>query len=124
MVRRTVLVIAMVTSFVCGTLVVTTLPAEAATATVTLKFGNWNCTKGGTIAALQVSIDQGGETNWTTGTAWTSGRYVKLWSVLNTRVWVNANLLCNRPWYKGGSYYTPVILVPRYFDASKLVTTI
>jgi len=66
---------------------------------VTVRYGDWQCTGGGSVGGVQVSIDRGGQTN-----GWVAGRAATLWS--NTgQIQINGSIFCNRPWYQGGSYY-------------------
>jgi hypothetical protein len=89
------------------------VPALASSSgTVTVTYGSWDCSQGGSPVIAFMSIDQGGQVSWQTGDSATT------WSILNTRVQINATLYCKRPWYQGGSYYEYNFYAYRWFSFS------
>jgi hypothetical protein len=93
-----------------GIAIIPASPAFAAAGTVTVTYGSWDCTAGGTPQIALMSIDQGGQVSWQSGATATT------WSTLNTRVQINATLYCHRPWYQGGNYYEYNFLAYRWFS--------
>jgi hypothetical protein len=99
-VRLRIVAICLIVLGIGGVSAAEAAPAFAAgSGTVTVTYGNWDCSKGGSPVIALMSIDQGGQVSWQTGASATT------WSALNTRVEINATLYCKRPWYQGGSYY-------------------
>jgi hypothetical protein len=91
-------------------LVVSTTPASAASANVTVTVTNNQCPKGGNVARIWYSIDQGGVVNG----VWSNT--ASTWSILGVRVYITGTAYCSTGWFSG--YYYNFYNIPRYFWSS------
>jgi hypothetical protein len=111
--RLRILVICLISLGVLGGSAARAVPALAAgSGTVTVTYGNWDCSQGGSPVIALMSINQGGQVSWQTGASATT------WSILNTQVQINATLYCKRPWYQGSNYYEYNFYAYRWFSFS------
>ncbi|HEY5475810.1 MAG TPA: hypothetical protein VIK11_03750 [Tepidiformaceae bacterium] len=88
--------------------VVIASPASASNGNVTVTVTTNQCPKGGSVARIWYSIDNGGVVNAA------GGDTASTWSQLGVLTHVTGTAFCKTAWW-GGGYYNNFYQVPRYF---------